>query len=90
MLHTDFISAFNAVIPQHLIGKLRLLGLNNSLCNWMLDFLNKRLRSVRIKSKISSISTLSTAAFQGSVFIPLLFTPMTGQQCTVQTISSTK
>ncbi|KAK3564748.1 hypothetical protein QTP86_024970 [Hemibagrus guttatus] len=39
MLFIDFSSAFNTIIPQHLIEKLRLLGLNTSLCNWILDFL---------------------------------------------------
>ena len=32
MLFIDFI------ILQHLVGKLSLLGLNTSLCNWILDF----------------------------------------------------
>ncbi|KAK1786847.1 hypothetical protein P4O66_017229, partial [Electrophorus voltai] len=39
MLFIDFSSAFNTILPQHLIGKLSLLGLNTSLCNWILDFL---------------------------------------------------
>ncbi|KAK3539910.1 hypothetical protein QTP70_019555 [Hemibagrus guttatus] len=34
MLFIDFSSAFNTIIPQHLIEKLSLLGLNTSLCNW--------------------------------------------------------
>ncbi|KAI4892920.1 hypothetical protein NFI96_001301 [Prochilodus magdalenae] len=38
MLFIDFSSAFNTIIPQHLIGKLNLLGLNTSLSNWILDF----------------------------------------------------
>ncbi len=33
MLFIDFSSAFNTIIPQQLINKLSLLGLNNSLCN---------------------------------------------------------
>ncbi|KAI5092236.1 putative nuclease HARBI1 [Silurus meridionalis] len=32
MLFIDFSSAFNTIIPQHLIEKLSLLGLNTSLC----------------------------------------------------------
>ncbi len=39
MLFIDFSSAFNTIIPQQIINKLYLLGLNNSLCNWILDFL---------------------------------------------------
>ncbi|KAK3557133.1 hypothetical protein QTP70_024738, partial [Hemibagrus guttatus] len=39
MLFIDFSSAFNTIIPQHLIEKLSLLGLNITLCNWILYFL---------------------------------------------------
>ncbi|KAK1785724.1 hypothetical protein P4O66_019073, partial [Electrophorus voltai] len=39
MLFIDFRSAFNSIVPQHLIGKLSLLGLNTSLCKWIQDFL---------------------------------------------------
>ncbi|KAI4903543.1 hypothetical protein NFI96_030846 [Prochilodus magdalenae] len=42
MLFIDFSSAFSTIIPQHLIGKLNLLGLNTSLSNWILDFLTGR------------------------------------------------
>ncbi|KAK3508016.1 hypothetical protein QTP70_010145 [Hemibagrus guttatus] len=42
MLFIDFSSAFNTIIPQHLIEKLSLLGLNTSVCNWVLDFLTGR------------------------------------------------
>ncbi|KAK3518713.1 hypothetical protein QTP70_008919 [Hemibagrus guttatus] len=48
MLFINFSSAFNTIIPQHLIEKLSLLGLNTSLCNWILDFLTVRPQSVRI------------------------------------------
>ncbi|KAI4879650.1 hypothetical protein NFI96_006824, partial [Prochilodus magdalenae] len=62
MLFIDFSSAFNTIIPQHLIGKLNLLGLNTSLSNWILDFLTGRPQSVRIRRNTSS---------------PLLFTLLT-------------
>ncbi|KAK3544979.1 hypothetical protein QTP86_031012, partial [Hemibagrus guttatus] len=42
MLFIDFSSAFNTIIPQHLIEKLSFLGINTSLCNWILDFLTGR------------------------------------------------
>ncbi|KAI5619892.1 hypothetical protein C0J50_20542 [Silurus asotus] len=77
MLFIDFSSAFNTIIPQHLIEKLRLLGLNTSLCNWILDFLTERPQSVRIGNSISSTTTLSTGAPQGCVLSPLLFTLLT-------------
>ncbi|KAK1796807.1 hypothetical protein P4O66_000875 [Electrophorus voltai] len=73
----DFSSAFNTIVPQHLIGKLSLLGLNTSLCNWILDFLTGRPQSVRIGSSTSNTTTLSTGAPQGSILSPLLFTLLT-------------
>ena len=39
MLFIDYSSAFNIIVPSKLITKLRTLGLNTSLCNWILDFL---------------------------------------------------
>ncbi|KAK1802659.1 hypothetical protein P4O66_004176 [Electrophorus voltai] len=77
MLFIDFSSVFNTIVPQHLIGKLSLLGLNTSLCNWILDFLTGRPQSVRIGSSTSNTTTLSTGAPQGSIFSPLLFTLLT-------------
>ena len=38
MLFIDYSSAFNAIVPSELINKRRTLGLNTSLCNWILDF----------------------------------------------------
>ncbi|KAI4883753.1 hypothetical protein NFI96_007668 [Prochilodus magdalenae] len=77
MLFIDFSSAFNTIIPQHLIRKLNLLGLNTSLSNWILDFLTGRPQSVRIGRNTSSTTTLSTGAPQGCVLSPLLFTLLT-------------
>ncbi|MCJ8730373.1 hypothetical protein PDJAM_G00183670 [Pangasius djambal] len=73
MLFIGFSSAFNTIIPQHLIGKLNLLGLNTSLRNWILFFLTGRPQSVRIMNS----TTLSTGAPQGCVLRPLLFTLLT-------------
>ncbi len=65
MLFIDFSSAFNTIIPQQLINKLNLLGLNNSLCNWILDFLTGRPQSFCVGHNTSSTTTLSTGAPQG-------------------------
>ncbi|KAL0190088.1 hypothetical protein M9458_017187, partial [Cirrhinus mrigala] len=83
MLFIDFSSAFNTIIPQQLIHKLNLLGLNTSLCNWILDFLTGRPQSVRVGSNTSSTTTLSTGAPQGCVLSPLLFTLLT-HDCTAK------
>ena len=39
MLFIDNSSVFNTIVPSKLFTKLRTLGLNTSLCNWILDFL---------------------------------------------------
>ncbi len=42
MLFIDFSSAFNTIMPSRLITKFSDLGINTSLCNWILDFLTNR------------------------------------------------
>uniref|UniRef100_A0A3P9JJJ8 Reverse transcriptase domain-containing protein n=1 Tax=Oryzias latipes TaxID=8090 RepID=A0A3P9JJJ8_ORYLA len=81
LLFVDFTSAFNTIIPQTLTQKLHTLGLNPTLCNWVLDFLTDRLQSVKIRNVSSSPITLSTGSPQGCVLSPLLFTLLT-HDCT--------
>ncbi len=81
MLFIDFSSAFNTIIPQQLTHKLVQLGLNTSLCNWLLDFLTGRPQAVRVGINTSSTITLNTGAPQGCVLSPLLFTLLT-HDCT--------
>ena len=77
MLFLDFSSAFNTIIPQHLVCKLGHLGLGTPLCNWLLDFLTNRTQSVRVNNNSSSVISLNTGSPQGCVLSPLLFTLMT-------------
>ena len=44
MLFIDYRSAFNTIVPSKLIIKLKALGLNPALCNWVLNFLTGRPR----------------------------------------------
>uniref|UniRef100_A0A3P9LR30 Reverse transcriptase domain-containing protein n=1 Tax=Oryzias latipes TaxID=8090 RepID=A0A3P9LR30_ORYLA len=81
MLFIDFSSAFNTVIPQQLIHKLDQLGLNTSLCNWLLDFLTGRPQAVRVGNNTSSTITINTGVPQGCVLSPLLFSLLT-HDCT--------
>ncbi|KAK3575550.1 hypothetical protein QTP86_029468 [Hemibagrus guttatus] len=74
---TQFASAFDTIIPQHLTEKLSLLGINTSRRNWILDFLTGRPQSVRIGNSTSRATTLNTGAPQGCVLSPLLFTLLT-------------
>ncbi len=60
ILFIDFSSALNTIISQQLIHKLVQLGLNTSLCNWLLNFLTGRPQAVRVDSNTSSTITLNT------------------------------
>ena len=73
MLFTDFSSAFNTIVPSKLINKLRILGLNTSLCNWILDFLTGHPQVVRVGSNTSAMLILNTGAPQGCMLSPLLY-----------------
>ena len=60
MLFIDDNSAFNTTVHSKLITKLRILGLNTSLCNWILDFLTGHPQVVRVGSKTSTTLILNT------------------------------
>ena len=53
MLFTDYSLTFNTILPTKLITKLRTLGLNTSLGNWILDFLTGRPQGVRVGNNTS-------------------------------------
>ena len=73
MLFIDYSSAFNTIVPSKLITKLRILGLNTSLCNWILDFLTGLPQVVRVGSNTSATLILNTGAPQVCVLSPLLY-----------------
>jgi hypothetical protein len=73
MLFIDYSSAFNTIVPSKLITKLRILGLNTSLCNWILNFLTDRPQVVRVGCNTSSTQIDNTGATQGCVLSPLLY-----------------
>ncbi len=55
MLFVDYSSAFNTIVPATLVAKLQKLGLNRSLCSWILDFLTGRSQVVRMGNNTSSV-----------------------------------
>ncbi len=73
MLYVDYSSTFNTIVPATLVAKLQTLGLNRSLCSWILDFLTGRSQVVRMGNNTSSPLTLNTGAPQGCVLSPLLY-----------------
>ena len=83
MLFIDYSSAFHTIVPTKLITKLRTLGLNPSLCNWILDFLTGRPQVVRVGNNMSATLILNTGAPRGCVLIPLLYSLFTHDSNTV-------
>jgi hypothetical protein len=77
MLSMNNSSAFNTVVPSKLINKLRTLGLNTSLCNWVLDFLTGHPQVVRFGNNTSPTLILNTGAPQGCMLSPLLYSLFT-------------
>ena len=71
MLFIDYSSAFNTIVPSKRINKLRTLGLNTSLCNYILDFLMGRPQVVRVGNKKSATLILNTGAPQPRPVLPV-------------------
>ena len=88
MLFIDYSSAFNIIVPSKLITKLRTLGLNTCLCNWIRDFLMGRPQVVRVGNNTSVTLILNTGAPQGCVLSPLLSSLFT-HDCTARHDSNT-
>ena len=66
----DFSFAFNTIIPSKLFDKIQSLGVPQSMCLWILDFLLNRPQVVKIGDNLSSSVTLSTGTPQGCVLSP--------------------
>ena len=77
MLFIDYSSAFNTIVVSKLFNKLRTLGPNISLCNWILHFLTGRPQVVRVGNNTLAMLILNTGALQGCVLSPLLYSLFT-------------
>ena len=77
MLLIDYSSSFNTIVPSKLITKLRTLGLNTFLCNWILYFLTGCPQVVRVGNNIYATLILNTGAHQGFMLSPLLYSLFT-------------
>ena len=59
ILFIDYSSAFNTIVSTKLIPKLRTLGRNTSLYNWILDFLTSCPQVVSVGNNTSATLTLN-------------------------------
>ena len=74
MLFIDYSSVSNTRVPTKLITKIRTLGLNISLCNWILT---DSPQVVRVGNNMPAMLNLNTGAPQGCVLSPLLYSLFT-------------
>ena len=51
LLFIDYSSAFNTILPSRLHDKLLHMGVDQSLCRWILDFLTGRVQVVKCNNK---------------------------------------
>ncbi|XP_064869315.1 uncharacterized protein LOC135565661 [Oncorhynchus nerka] len=82
-----FINYSSTLVPSKLINKLRTLGLNTSLCNWILDFLTGLPQVVRVGNYTSATLILNTGPL-GCVLSLLLYSLFT-HNCTTRHDSNT-
>ena len=73
MLFIDYSFAFSTLAPSKLVTELGALGLNPSLCNWVLDFLTGRPQVVRVGNNTCVMLILNTGVPQRCVLSPLLY-----------------
>jgi hypothetical protein len=72
----DFERAFDMVWRKDLMIKLKKLGINARMFDWIDAFLNERTFQVRVGTTLSHIHKLENGTAQGTNFSPLAFITM--------------
>jgi hypothetical protein len=85
MLFIDYSSAFNTIVSSKLIIKLEGLGLNPTLCNWVMDFLMVPPQVVKVGNNTSTSLILNNVAPQGCMLSPLLYSLFTHDSLAMHT-----
>ena len=57
VLFVDYSFAFNTIIPSKLFEKIQNVGVQQSMCLWILDFLLNKSQVVKIRGDLSSSLT---------------------------------
>ena len=67
IMHSDLCKAFDKVPHQRLIEKLKNLGINNPLLNWISSFVHNRYQIVKVYNTFSKPTLITSGVVQGSV-----------------------
>jgi hypothetical protein len=70
MWFIDYSSAFNTIVLTKLITMLRTMGLNTSLCNWILDYLTGLPQVERLGNNTSATLTSTLGPLRGASLVP--------------------
>lgn len=73
LVQLDYSKAFDTVDHITLIAILKCLGLNDSALLLMSNYLQGRIQSLKLETKISNPLSISRGVPQGSILSPLLF-----------------
>ena len=71
-IYLDFRAAFDCVVHNKLLHKLKCFSVSGNLINWIESFLTERFYSVRVGSSYSDWSSVLSGVPQGFVLGPLL------------------